>query len=146
MTTIKLTEGFSLIPEGTHILQITNVDYKETYGKLEITMETVNGQKHIERFTLVRENGTMNDGACKAFSFFAKTALNDFSVSELEPSQLVGRYMKCEVTHDTVPSKKDPTKTSTFTRLGDKKPADGFESNTPSVTPSTGFDLNSLLG
>ena len=144
MATIKLTEGFSLIPEGTHIFKITNVDYKEVYGKLEITMETVKGQKHIERFSLMRENGTTNDGAYKAFSFFAKTALGDFSVSELEPSMLVGCYMKCEVTHDTVPSKKDPTQMTTFIRLGDKKPVNGYEGETPAAPQS--FDLNSLLG
>lgn len=145
MATIKLTEGFSLIPEGTHIFKITNVDYKEAYGKLEITMETVKGQKHIERFSLIRENGTPNDGAIKAFSFFAKTALGDFSVSEIEPSHLVGHFIKCAVTHDIVPSKKDPDKTNTFTRLGDKSPADGFVGEAP-ATASTGFDLNSLLG
>lgn len=144
MTKIKLTEGFSLIPEGTHVFQITNVDYKETYGKLEITMKTAAGQSHIERFSLIRDNGTINEGAYKVFSFFAKTALNDFSVSEIEPDQLVGHYMKCAVTHDTVPSKKDPDKMSTFIRLGDKSPANGYEGETPVAQQS--FDLNSLLG
>jgi hypothetical protein len=145
MATIKLTEGFSLIPEGTHIFKITNVDYKEAYGKLEITLKTAEGQSHIERFSLIKENGAANDGAYKAFSFFAKTALNNFSVSEIEPSQLVGRYLKCEVKHDTVPSKKDPNKNTTFIRLGDKSPADGFVGEAPAAA-STGFDLNSLLG
>lgn len=145
MTKIKLTDGFSLIPEGTHVFQITDVDYKEQYGKLEITMKTAKGQSHIERFSLIKDSGAINEGAYNAFSFFAKTALNDFSVSEIEPDKLVGHYMKCEVTHDTVPSKKDPSKVFTFARLGDKSPADGFEGNTVTA-PTGGYDLNSLLG
>ena len=36
MAKIGLTEGFTLIPEGTHIFQITDVKYKEDFGKLEI--------------------------------------------------------------------------------------------------------------
>lgn len=33
MAKIGLTEGFTLIPEGTHVFQITDVKYKEDFGK-----------------------------------------------------------------------------------------------------------------
>ena len=33
MAKIGLTEGFTLIPEGTHVFQITDVKYKEDFGR-----------------------------------------------------------------------------------------------------------------
>ena len=54
MAKIGLTEGFSLIPEGTHTFKITAVKYKEEFGKLEVTMQTQGGSKHIERFSLLK--------------------------------------------------------------------------------------------
>ena len=56
MAKIGLTEGFTLIPEGTHVFQITDVKYKEDFGKLEIYMQTQNGSKHIERFSLLKSD------------------------------------------------------------------------------------------
>ena len=78
MAKIGLTEGFKLIPEGSHVFKISKVDYKEEYGKMEVTLETVDGLKHIERFSLLRPDGETNPGAMNAFSYFAKVALNDF--------------------------------------------------------------------
>ena len=63
MAKIGLTEGFTLIPEGTHVFQITDVKYKEDFGKLEIYMQTQNGSKHIERFSLLKSDGSPNEGA-----------------------------------------------------------------------------------
>ena len=40
MAKIGLSDGFSLIPEGTHVFKITGVSYKEAFGKLEVTMQT----------------------------------------------------------------------------------------------------------
>ena len=34
MAKIGLTEGFTLIPEGTHVFKITEVKYKEVFGKM----------------------------------------------------------------------------------------------------------------
>ena len=126
MAKIKLSAGFSILPEGTHVLKITSVDYKEAFGKLEIHMENQKGQKHTERFSIIRADGSVNDGALGAFSFFAKTAMNDFDLEEIDHDDLVGRFMECEVTHEKVPNKNDPSKTLTFTRLGDKRPSDGW--------------------
>ena len=135
MAKIALSEGFTVIPEGTHIFKITEVTYKETFGKIEVKMETANGLKHTERFSLIGKNGQPNEGAMNAFSFFAKTALDDFELTEIDHNDLVGRYMECVVEHDVQPSNKNPDKNVTFIRLADKSPAYGFDE--AEVTPST---------
>lgn len=163
MAKIALTEGFSLIPEGTHIFKIIKVAYKEEFGKLEVKMKTSKGQTHTERFNLMQQDGSMNEGAYNAFSFFAKTALQDYTLTEIDHNELVGHFIKCSVEHDTQPYNKNPNKTVTFIRLGDKSPADGFDEEevaapapketapTAKAAPkssakSNGFDLSSLLG
>ena len=78
--------GFSVIPEGTHVLKITKVDYNEAFGKITITMETRDAKKHLEKFTLINGAGETNQGALRAFSYFAKVAMKSgFSPSCLLP-------------------------------------------------------------
>jgi len=162
MAKIALSEGFTVIPEGTHIFKITEVSYKETFGKIEVKMETAKGLKHTERFSLIGKNGQPNEGAMNAFSFFAKTALNDFELTEIDHNDLVGRYMECVVEHDVQPSNKNPDKNVTFIRLADKSPADGFDeavapataakktatakAATPVKNETGGFNLDDILG
>nr|DAG09171.1 MAG TPA: hypothetical protein [Caudoviricetes sp.] len=160
MAKIGLSEGFTLIPEGTHVFKITAVNYKEAFGKLEITMQTQSGAKHIERFSLLKTDGSPNEGALNAFSYFAKTALNDFSLTEIDHEDLVGCFIECDVEHDVQPNKNKPDKTVTFARLADKRPSEGWiEGEAPTPAPATkpvpaasqtakkpSFDLNALLG
>lgn len=160
MAKIGLTEGFSLIPEGTHVFQITAVNYKEAFGKMEVTMQTQGGSKHIERFSLLKANGEPNEGALNAFSYFAKTALNDFSLTEIDHEDLLGCFIECDIEHDTQPNKNKPDQTITFARLADKRPSDGWEvaqAPTPAAPKKTApaatggakkppMDLKSLLG
>lgn len=150
MGKIKLSSGFQPIPEGTHIFKLTKVDYNEAYGKLEITMTTATGKNHIERFSLLKDNGKPNDGALNAFSFFAKTALNDFDCEEIDPQELVGHYMKCVVEHQQLESKNKPGTFITFEKLAEKEAASGYEGEDEEeeFVPVTkkGFDLDDLLG
>lgn len=127
MAKIGLTEGFTLIPKGTHVFQIVKVNYKEDFGKMEVTMQLVTGQKHVERFSLLNKDGEPNEGGLNAFSYFAKTALNDFSLTEIDHENLVGHFIRCEVDHEEVESNRTPGKMLKFVRLGDKEPADGFD-------------------
>lgn len=143
---ITLVGGFTIIPEGTHVFEIIKAEHKVTFGKIEITMKTESGATHIEKYTITKSDGTVNEGAMKAFSFFAKTACDDFGLDEIEVSQLVGKFIKCTVSHDVLPNKNDPNKTVTFIRLGDKSPASGFEGTPKKTAPAGGYDLNSLLG
>lgn len=160
MAKIGLSEGFTLIPEGTHVFKITAVNYKEAFGKLEVTMQTQGGSKHIERFSLLKTDGSPNEGALNAFSYFAKTALNDFSLTEIDHEDLVGCFIECDIEHDVQPNKNKPDKTVTFARLADKRPSEGWEeTEAPTPAPAKkaapaasqaakkpGFDLNALLG
>lgn len=148
MAKIPLSGGFSLVPEGTHIFKITGVEYKENFGKLNITMETQDGQKHIERFTFLNSKGDVNQGAYNAFSYFAKTAKNDFSLSEIDPDELVGCFLECDVEHNSQPSTKDPSKTFTYANLTEKRSSEGWDETPKASVPMQGgkVDLKALLG
>ena len=127
MARISLTSGFTIIPEGSYVFKITSVDYKEAFGKLEIHLETEDGQKHCERYSLLKSNGEPNDGAYNAFSFFAKSAMNDFDLDDIDPQDLVGKFIECDVEHDVQPNRNDPSKTVTFVHLKNIKANDGWE-------------------
>ncbi len=152
MAKIKLSESsFTPIPEGEQIFKITKATYDEDFGKLEVEMVTVSGQKHIERFSLINNEGEINEGALNAFSYFAKTALNNFNLDEIDHEDIIGCYMKAEVTHNKVPNKKDPSKMMTFSQLGEKYPASGFEidgtdGKTTKATNKGPIDLDKILG
>lgn len=158
MAKIGLSNGFSLIPKGMQVFRIVEVNYKEDFGKMEITLQTAKGQKHVERFSLLDKNGEANQGALNAFSYFAKTAMNDYSLEEIDHEDLVGCFIKCDVDYEEVESNRNPGKMLKFVRLGDKEPADGFEEEVaaPRKTETakaeekpkakTGFNLDDILG
>ena len=147
MARIPMTGGFQIMPEGEQILKITKAEYDETFGKAIFTLENAKHQTCQERFSLLNADETPNEKALAAFSFFAKTALNNFDIEDVDPEELVGHYLKADVIHNKVPSTKDPTKMMTFVNLGDKSPADGFEGATTTAAPkSGGLDLSALLG
>ena len=75
MAKMKLSESsFSLIPEGITTFKIMAVDDSkyEDFGILVVKMQTAKGETHSERFTLMKENGEVNEGALKAWSYFAR--------------------------------------------------------------------------
>ncbi|MCM1234473.1 MAG: hypothetical protein NC489_30605 [Ruminococcus flavefaciens] len=127
MARIPMTSGFVLIPEGTYVFRIYDVTYDEEFGKIEIKLVTAQGQTHTERFTIKDQNDEFNEKALNAFSYFAKTALNDFDVEDVDPEELIDCYIRAEVVHSEVTSNKDGKKKLTFANLGDKEPADGFD-------------------
>lgn len=166
MATITMTGGFALVPEGTHVFRIYNVDYDATFGKLIVHMVTAKGITHKERFGLMRQDGSMNEGACNAFSFFAKTALDNFGLEEIDHADLINHYIKADVTHTHVDSTKEEGKQLTFAKLGNFSVAKEFDitptnkaltmgtnpapAPTPTQTPAPqenkGVNLASLLG
>jgi hypothetical protein len=141
-----MTGGFQMMPEGEQVLQITAAEYDEDFGKAIFTLTNVKGQTCQERFSLLNQDGSPNEKALGAFSFFAKTAMNDFDLEDVDPEELVGHYLKAEVIHNKVPSTKDPAKMMTFVNLGSKSPADGFEGVPAAPAPkASGIDISALL-
>ncbi len=126
MARIPMTSGFVLIPEGTYVFGIYAATYDEEFGKIEIKLVTAKGMTHTERFSIKDSNDQLNEKALNAFSYFAKTAMNDFDLEDVDPEELIGHFIEAEVVHTNLPSNKDPNKTVTFANLGDKAPADGF--------------------
>lgn len=131
MATIPMTSGFTVCPAGKHIFRIYDCTYNADFGKVEVKLVNAQGITHTERFSLMGQGGVMNEGACNAFSYFAKTALNNFDLEEIDHTWLIDRYIGAEVTHTVQPNKNDPTKNITFANLGDKWVAEGFD--TPAV-------------
>jgi hypothetical protein len=145
MAKIKLSKGgFTPIPEGTHVFKITSAEYDEDFGIVDIEMVTADGKKHKEKFFLMTQDGEPNEGVLNAFSYFAKNALNDFTIEEVDPADLVGCFFQADVAHDVQPSKNDPNKTITFIRLNNWKPSKGFAEK--EQTQKNTIDLDELLG
>ena len=146
MARIPMTGGFQIMPEGEQVLKITKAEYDEDFGKAIFTLANAKGQTCQERFGLLNQDNTPNERALNAFSFFAKTAMNNFDLEDIDPVELVGRYIRAEVIHNKVESRNEPGKMKTFVNLGTKSPADGFDGVPAEPTKSTGLDLNALLG
>lgn len=167
MARIQLINNFVLIPEGKHIFRVYDATYDETFGKIEVKLVNAQGMTHTERFSIQKKNGEMNESALGAFSYFAKTTLNDYSLNDVDPKELIDHYIEAEVRHIAVQSNNDPNKLVTFANLGEKRPAYGFSEtpveraltigkdkkhtdiNAPSAkqtTTSPSIDLNTLLG
>lgn len=145
MARIPMTGGFQIMPEGEHVLKITKAEYEEEFGKAIFVLENAKGQTCQERFSLLNNDNTPNEKALGAFSFFAKTAMNDFDMEDVNPTELVGHYIRAEVIHSKVPSTKDPTKMITFVNLGSKSPASGFDGVTEAAPKAPSLDLAAIL-
>lgn len=174
MARIPMTSGFVIIPEGEYVFRIYDATYDEDFGRIEIKLVNAQGATHTERFSIKDKNDEYNEKALNAFSYFAKTAMNDYTMEDIDPEQLINHYIRAEVVHtkvpsNKVPSNKDPNKEVTFANLGDKYPADGFDTEpvaraltlgiattaapkaapktqTASAPAKTGLDIDALLG
>lgn len=127
MAKMKLSErAFKIIPEGTTIFKVMEVDDSkyEDFGKLGVKLQTAKGETHTETFSLLKKNGELNEGALKAWSYFARTCLNNFQADEIDTQDIVGCYITATVKHETYP-KADGTE-GIAVRLNDYATASGF--------------------
>ena len=146
MARIPMTGGnYQQIPEGEQVLKVTKAEYDAEFGKIIITLQNVKGLTCQERFSILNEDNTPNEKALNAFSFFAKTVMNNFEMEDVDPEELVGHYLRAEIIHNKVPSNKDPNKMMTFVNLGNKSPADGFDGEPAPAPKAGGIDLSALL-
>lgn len=118
--------GYTPIPEGYTIFQITNVEYDEDFDKMTVEEVTANGQKNTERFMFTKNDGSPNEVAGRIFGYLARVALNDFDIDEVEPDELIGCYFGATVEHEVKPNINDPSRTVTFVRLKNRKAESGF--------------------
>lgn len=131
MAKMKLSEStFTLIPEGVTTFKVMEVDDSkyEDFGKLSVKLQTAKGETHNEMFTLIGKNGNLNDGALKAWSYFARVCLNNFQADEIDTQDIVGCYIQATVKHETY------TKTK-----GDKAGEEGKAVRLNDYTTATGF-------
>lgn len=131
MAKMKLSESkFKLIAEGIHTFKVMEVNDEkyETFGKLAVKLQTAKGEIHVENFTLLKANGEINEGALKAWSYFARTCLNNFQADEIDTQDIVGCYITATVKHET------------YTRTkGEHAGTEGVSVKLNDYTPATGF-------
>ena len=127
MARIPMTSGFTLIPEGTYVFRVYAATYDEEFGKIEVKLVNAAGMTHTERFSIKDKNDEMNEKALNAFSYFAKTVMGDYTLEDIDPAEMVDHFVCAEVVHTKLPSNKDPNKIVTFANLGDKSPAEYFD-------------------
>jgi hypothetical protein len=137
--------NYQQIPEGEQVLKVTKAEYDAEFGKIIITLQNVKGLTCQERFSILNQDNTPNEKALNAFSFFAKTVMNNFEMEDVDPEELVGHYLRAEIIHNQVPSNKDPNKMMTFVNLGNKTPAEGFDGEPAPAPKAGGLDLSALL-
>ena len=135
MAKIKLSEGgFSLIPEGVTVFKVMKVDDSkyEKFGKVVVTLQTAAGQTHNETYSFLTKTGEVNEGAVKAWSYFARVCLNNFSAEEIDTQDVVGCYIQARVEHETFTRTKGTRagEEGTSVRLKDYAVASGFKSST----------------
>ena len=131
MAKMKLSEAaFKIIPEGATVFKVVEVDDSkyEDVGKLSVKLQTAKGETHVENFTIVKASGELNEGALKAWSYFARTCLNNFQADEIDTQDIVGCYIKATVKHET------------YTRTkGDNAGTEGIAVRLNDYTTATGF-------
>ena len=149
MAKMKLSETtFKLIPEGVTTFKVMAVDDSkyDDFGKLAVKLQTAKGETHTETFTLIKANGDLNEGALKAWSYFARTCLNNYQADEIDTQDPVGCYIQATVKHETyMRTKGDRAGTEGVSvRLNDYAVASGF-GNSESVEDVEDDDLDGFL-
>ena len=118
----------------------------EDFGKLAVKMQTAKGETHTENFTIIKANGELNEGALKAWSYFARTCLNNFQADEIDTQDIVGCYIKATVKHETYTrTKGDKAGTEGVSvRLNDYATAIGFGAKTEDPVDTEDDDSDDL--
>lgn len=136
---IALTD-YQPLEEGVHNFKIVEINFKEEYMKLSITLRTKYGAETYLNFNFIGNDGKPNEVANRIFSFFARTALHDKEAKQVDPETLVGRFVQATATKRTYTNKDGEEKTAFD--LKNFKEINGYED---AVEPA-GVDLASLIG
>lgn len=142
--TINIKTRYTLIPEGRHIFRIYDVEYEPEFGKIVIKLINSQGQIYIERFFILTIDNEPNDSVINAFSYFAKTAINDFTLEDIDPKVLIDKYISATLFHYIVEPNEinNYEKPVTYMRLKDFEYAEGFDPDSNPVNKALNFGKN----
>lgn len=124
---IKLSNntGFSIVPEGEQILEITKCVALPSGNPKFIEVE----YKHSNGGTIKSTFDLANEKGLTVFSILVSKLLGANTIFNTDDCKdLVNKKVKVEIAHTNVPSKKDPEKTLTFANI--KKILDKVEEST----------------
>ena len=79
------------------MFRIYDVSYDEEFGKIEIKLVNAAGMTQTERFAIKDKNDEPNEKALNAFSYFAKTAMGDYTLEDIDPMELIDHFIEAEV-------------------------------------------------
>ena len=105
MARIPMTSGFVIIPEGEYVFRIYDATYDEDFGRIEIKLVNAQGATHTERFSIKDKNDEYNEKALNAFSYFAKTAMNDYTMEDIDPEPVSYTHLDSHTCSNGEPSR-----------------------------------------
>ncbi len=145
--TINIKTRYTLIPEGRYIFRIYDVEYEPEFGKIVIKLINNKGQIHLERFFILTKDNEPNDNAINAFAYFAKTAINDFKLEDIDPKVLIDKYISATVSHYIVEPNdiNNYEKPVTYMKLKDLEYAEGFDPDSNPVDKALNFGKNNKV-
>lgn len=79
------------------LLIITKAHYDSEFGKVEIELKNEKGEIITNNYGLLDKEGEQSEGALKAFSYFTRVAMNDWGVDDVEPEDLVGKFIRADI-------------------------------------------------
>ena len=100
MAKINLAESngaFINQPGKNVLLVVTKSKYDQEYGKVEMTLENENGEIVSNNFGLIDNDGSINEGALKAFSYFSRVAVGDWGRDDIEDEELIGCFIRADI-------------------------------------------------
>lgn len=97
---IKLSQsnGMFIKEAGKKVLlQITKANYDQEFGKVELEFKNERGEIINENYNLMANDGSINEPALKAFSYFTRVAMGDWGVQEVEEEELIGKWLRADI-------------------------------------------------
>ena len=120
MAKIKLVEtgaGFIDKAAKNELLKITSCEYNPDFGKVTMTLADQSGKVMNNNFNLLNADGSNNEGALKAFSYFAKVALGDWDRDDVEDTDLINCYIRGDISLNEGKEKSKTGETMWFANL-----------------------------
>ena len=79
------------------LLKVVVATYDQDFGKVACDLINDKGEIVSNNFGLMRDDGSINDGALKAFSYFSRVVMGDWGRDDIEAEDLVGRCIRADI-------------------------------------------------